>query len=179
MNLIQVAIRQPVSTFAIVILIGLFGTLGLLRLPIQLTPDVEAPTIAVNTTWAGASPYDIEKEIIEKQEEVLKSIQGLVLLESSSYNSLGSITLTFQVGTDLQNATVRVDVKPDRGRTRACGVHPSGRPGGRIRRRTAAARGCPADFGCRLGRAYYAAAPGTVVRPAPDARATPTGPGAQ
>ncbi|MET0101642.1 MAG: efflux RND transporter permease subunit [Sedimenticola sp.] len=111
MNLVKLSIRQPVSTFAAVILIMLFGVIGLSRLPVQLTPDVEAPKISVETKWGGASPYEIEKEIIEKQEEVLKSVTGLTVMESSSYNNYGTVDLTFKVGTDLNDAMVRVTNK--------------------------------------------------------------------
>ena len=111
MNLIHLSIRQPVSTFAAVTLVILFGAIGLWRLPVQLTPDVEAPKINVRTNWLGASPYEIEQEIIEEQEDVLKSVSGLTVLESSSYNNYGSISLTFKVGTDLSDAMVRVTNK--------------------------------------------------------------------
>ena len=108
MDIIQLSIRQPVSTFAGVILVVLFGALGLYQLPVQLTPDVEAPTISVNTNWFGATPYEIEKEIVERQEEVLKSIVGLQKIESSSYNSFSEVTLTFKVGANLDTAMTRV-----------------------------------------------------------------------
>jgi HAE1 family hydrophobic/amphiphilic exporter-1 len=111
MDIIQLSIRQPVSTFAGVILVVLFGVLGLYQLPVQLTPDVEAPTVSVNTIWPGATPYEIEKEIVERQEEVLKSIVGLQKLESSSYNGFSEITLTFKVGADLDIAMTRVSNK--------------------------------------------------------------------
>jgi HAE1 family hydrophobic/amphiphilic exporter-1 len=108
MNLIQLSIRQPVSTFSAVILVVMFGLIGLSRLPVQLTPDVEAPIITVATNWFGASPYEIEKEIVERQEEVLKSIMGLQKLESSSYNGFSEISLTFKVGANLDSAMTRV-----------------------------------------------------------------------
>jgi HAE1 family hydrophobic/amphiphilic exporter-1 len=108
MNLIRLSIENPVSTFSAVILVVLFGLLGLARLPVQLTPDVEAPTISINTNWFGASPYEIEKEIIEEQEEVLKSLPSLVTLESSSYNNFGTVNLTFKVGTNLETTMSRV-----------------------------------------------------------------------
>ena len=108
MNLIQLSIRQPVSTFSVVILVVLFGLIGLSRLPVQLTPDVEAPTITVTTNWFGASPYEIEKEIVERQEEVLKSIMGLKELESSSFNNFAEIRLSFKVGADLEATMTRV-----------------------------------------------------------------------
>ncbi len=111
MDLVKRSIDQPVSTFAVVILVVLFGFIGLDRLPVQLTPDVEAPKISVRTNWSGASPYEIEKEIVEKQEEVLKSVTGLTVMESTSYNNYGNISLTFKVGTNLNDAMVRVTNK--------------------------------------------------------------------
>ncbi len=111
MTLIELSIRQPVSTFAAVILVILFGVIGLDRLPVQLTPDVEAPKISVRTTWPGASPYEIEKEIIEEQEEALKSVPGLKVMESSSFNNYGTIALTFKVGQSLSDAMVQVSNK--------------------------------------------------------------------
>ncbi|MCW8882016.1 MAG: efflux RND transporter permease subunit [Sedimenticola sp.] len=111
MDIVKQSIQQPVSTFAVVILVILFGLIGLNRLPVQLTPDVEAPKISVRTSWPGASPYEIEKEIIEKQEEVLKSVPGLSLLESSSFNDYGTISLTFKVGMNLNDAMVQVSNK--------------------------------------------------------------------
>ncbi len=111
MSLISQSIRHPVATISAVILVVMFGIVSLLELPVQLTPDVEQPQISIRTTWAGASPYEIEKEIIEPQEEVLKSVQGLLLMESASYNDYGEITLTFKVGTSLNSANMLVSNK--------------------------------------------------------------------
>ncbi|MCB1737415.1 MAG: efflux RND transporter permease subunit, partial [Gammaproteobacteria bacterium] len=111
MNLLRLSIERPVGTYAGVILIVLFGVLGLLQLPVQLTPDVEAPTLTVTTTWLGASPYEIEKEIVERQEEVLRSVTGLMKMESSSFNGFAEVVLTFAVGEDLDSAMGRVSNK--------------------------------------------------------------------
>ena len=108
MSVIQGAIRYPVSTAVGVILVALFGGIALFRLPVQLTPDVEDPVVTVSTIWPGASPGEIEREIVQEQEEQLKSLEGLVDMESQSSDSSGSITLKFQVGTDLETALLRV-----------------------------------------------------------------------
>jgi HAE1 family hydrophobic/amphiphilic exporter-1 len=81
------------------------------KLPVQLTPDVDQPEISVQTIWLGATPYEIEKDIIERQEDKLKSVRGLIEMESSSYNSFGEILLTFGVGTNLDDALLRVSNK--------------------------------------------------------------------
>ncbi|HIJ80014.1 MAG: efflux RND transporter permease subunit, partial [Desulfobulbaceae bacterium] len=111
MDIIKYSIGKPVTVAVGVILVVMFGLLGLAKLPVQLTPDVETPQITVSTTWGGATPNEIEKEIIEKQEAALKGLQGLTKMESASYNSYGAVTLSFQVGTNIDNALLRVSNK--------------------------------------------------------------------
>ena len=108
MKIIQDAIRFPVTTAVGVILLVLFGAIGLSRLPVQLTPNVEEPEITVRTVWPGASPHEVEREIVEEQEEQLKSLEGLTKMESSSADDQGTITLTFQVGTEIDSALLKV-----------------------------------------------------------------------
>jgi HAE1 family hydrophobic/amphiphilic exporter-1 len=111
MDLIKYSLEKPVSVAVGVILILVFGIIGLNKLPVQLTPDVETPQITVKTTWGGATPYEIEKEVIEQQEEVLKGLQGLTKMESASYNGSGEITLSFELETSLDDALLRVSNK--------------------------------------------------------------------
>jgi hydrophobic/amphiphilic exporter-1 (mainly G- bacteria), HAE1 family len=108
MSIVRDAIRLPVTTAVGVLLLALFGFIALFRIPIQLTPTVEEPEVTVTTVWFGASPLEIEREIVQEQEEQLKSIEGLVRMESSSQDNQGTITLTFQVGTDLDTAVLKV-----------------------------------------------------------------------
>ncbi|MFQ5788968.1 MAG: efflux RND transporter permease subunit, partial [Acidobacteriota bacterium] len=108
MKLIQDAVRYPVTTAVGVILLVLFGTIALFRIPVQLTPTVDEPNVTVTTIWPGASPQEIEREIIDEQEEQLKSLEGLLEMESSSSDSMGTINLTFPVGTDVDAALLKV-----------------------------------------------------------------------
>lgn len=108
MKIVRSAIDLPVTTAVGVILVLLFGFIALTRIPIQLTPTVEQPLVTVTTLWPGATPFEIEREIIEEQEEQLKSIQGLIKMESESQENQGTITLMFQTGTDLDTAVIRV-----------------------------------------------------------------------
>jgi len=107
-KVIDGAVRYPVTTAVGVIFIVLFGVLALFRIPIQLTPTVEEPEITVRTFWPGASPQEVEREIVDEQEEQLKSLEGLLRLESSSSDSMGTITLTFPVGIDIDTALLKV-----------------------------------------------------------------------
>ena len=108
MQLIDSAVRYPVSTTVGVILLTLFGGIALFQIPIQLVPDVEEPVVTVTTIWPGASPQEIEREIVDEQEEQLKSLEGLLKLESSSSESTGTVKLTFQIGTPTDGALLRV-----------------------------------------------------------------------
>ncbi|UCE54869.1 MAG: efflux RND transporter permease subunit, partial [Desulfobacterales bacterium] len=111
MNAIRFSIEKPVTVIVGIVLVVLFGWIGLNRMPYQLSPTVIEPEITVATIWPGATPYDVEREIIEEQEKVLKGIPGLVEMESSSFNSQGTVTLKFRIGTDVDDALLRVSNK--------------------------------------------------------------------
>ena len=107
-GLIAAAIRRPVAVLSALGLLLLFGVLSVAGLPIQLTPDVQVPVLSVDTRWPGASPPEIEREIVQEQEDVLKGLKGLVRMSSSASLDRGEVTLEFEVGTDLDDALVRV-----------------------------------------------------------------------
>ena len=77
MNIIRAAIDRPIAVMAAVLMIVMFGLVALKTIPIQLTPDVRKPVITVKTNWPGAAPAEIEREIINRQEEVLRGLEGL------------------------------------------------------------------------------------------------------
>jgi HAE1 family hydrophobic/amphiphilic exporter-1 len=106
--MIRVAIQRPVGVLVCVLLVVIFGLLSLRGVPIQLTPDIEVPTLTVQTDWPGAAPVEVEREILVPQEEVLKSVQGLRKMTGEAAQDRGTITLELEVGTDLDEALVRV-----------------------------------------------------------------------
>ena len=106
-GLTRLAIERPVSVAAAVLLTLFFGVLAVRGLPIQLTPDISQPTVTISTLWPGASPLEVEAEILEPQEEVLERVAGLLTMESTANANQGEITLEFEVGTDLDQALVR------------------------------------------------------------------------
>ena len=111
MDLVKVSIQRPVTILSIIIMIVMFGLISLERIPYQLSPSVVEPEITVRTTWRGATPYEIEREIIEEQENTLKGLPNLVEMESTSRNGLGEITLRFKVGTSVDDVLLRVSNK--------------------------------------------------------------------
>jgi len=107
-KLVDTAIKKPVTVTVGVLLLILFGLISLYRIPIQLTPNVDLPEISVSTTWRGASPLEVEREIVDVQEEELKNLEGLEELTSQSRDGRAYINLKFEIGTDTDEALLRV-----------------------------------------------------------------------
>jgi HAE1 family hydrophobic/amphiphilic exporter-1 len=104
MSIIERSVRQPVTITVVVLLVVIFGLLGFLRVPVQLTPNVDQPVVSVTTRWIGASPQEIEQEILEEQEEVLKTAGGLREMTSEAFEGQGLVRLEFYVGVDKEAA---------------------------------------------------------------------------
>ncbi len=105
--MIRFALEKPVIMTVGIIIVCLFGLSALFRVPIQLIPDLDPRVISVNTRWPGASPQDIEKEILVEQEEFLRNVTGLERLDSTASFGQGSIELEFPFGTDINDALIR------------------------------------------------------------------------
>ena len=101
MNVIQLSIHRPTAVIALVLMIILFGWVSLTQIPIQMAPDVRQPVIIIKTNWRGASPTEVEREIVSKQEEELKGIEGLKRILGEAKTNQGVVTLEFAPGLDF------------------------------------------------------------------------------
>ena len=108
MNLTRLAISNPVAVIAAILLVLLMGTIAMLSLPVQMIPDVQRSFIQINTGWRSAAPEEVESEIVEPQEDVLRGVPGLEKMESTATRGNANIDLMFSVGTDLQRALIEV-----------------------------------------------------------------------
>jgi len=108
MNITRVALSNPVAVVAAILLVILLGVVGLSNLPIQMIPDAQRPFINITTGWRSAAPEEVESEIIEPQEDMLRGVPGLIKMTSSASRGNGSINLSFTVETDLQRALIEV-----------------------------------------------------------------------
>ena len=108
MTLTKISLLNPVAVIVACILVAIFGVLSLTRLPIQMTPDISRPEISISTAWRASAPNEIESEIIEPQEDVLRSIPGLLRMQSSANYGRSFITLQFVVGTEMNRALIEV-----------------------------------------------------------------------
>ncbi len=91
-----------------IILIAIFGFISLNRLPIQMAPNVERPTINISTNWPGAAPEEVESEILELQENVFRGMPGVERLSATASYSSASIDMEFDADVDMQRSLIEV-----------------------------------------------------------------------
>lgn len=104
MNLIRLSIERPTAILAGVIILAVFGFVALRAIPIQLIPDVRKPLLTITTQWQGASPVEIEREIVNRQEENLKGLEGVTQMTSRARPGRAEVFLEFALGTDMNRA---------------------------------------------------------------------------
>ena len=114
MNIIQLSIQRPIAVVAMVLMIVLFGWVSLNKIPIQMSPDVRQPVIIIKTSWRGASPNEVEREIVSKQEEELKGIEGLKRIVGEAKHNESVVTLEFAPGLDFNRILLLTANRLDR-----------------------------------------------------------------
>ena len=103
------AIEKPLIVAVAVLIICLFGLLAIFRVPIQMIPDLDVRVVSVITQWPGATPQDVEKELIIEQEEYLRRIPGLERMISRASTGRAQIELEFPYGVDINEVLIRVN----------------------------------------------------------------------
>lgn len=108
MNLTKAALSNPAAALVAVVLLLLLGGVSLSQLPVQLFPNIDDPIITVQADWRAASPREVEAELIEPIEEVLEGLAGVVEMNAKAAAGRASVTLTFELGSDMQQALIEV-----------------------------------------------------------------------
>ena len=105
----EAIVKRGTLMTVIILIVSVLGVMAALRIPVQMIPDLEVRTVTVRTSWPGATPQDIEKEIVIEQEEYLRSIPGLQRIISSSSFGRASIELEFPFGIDLNETLININ----------------------------------------------------------------------
>jgi HAE1 family hydrophobic/amphiphilic exporter-1 len=113
-NLIRVAIDRPIAVVSAVLMVVMFGLVALNTIPIQLAPDVNRPVITVTTIWPNAAPAEVEREIVNRQEEQMAGLEGLYKITSRAEQGRSQLTLEFDVGSNMDKALLLVSNRLDR-----------------------------------------------------------------
>ncbi len=104
MNLPEFAVKRPVTVSVIFIIMVLFGLYSLVDLPIDLMPEIEAPSVSVITTYSGAGSEEVEEKVSKVIESSLSTTSNLKEIYSRSMENVSTVTLEFEFGTDMSEA---------------------------------------------------------------------------
>jgi HAE1 family hydrophobic/amphiphilic exporter-1 len=114
MFLSDISIKRPVFATMMMVALVVFGVVGFTRLAVDEYPDVSYPVISVNTTYPGASPEVVEREITRPIEQALNTVDGLNEISSTSSEGSSSVRLNFNLGVDPVRMQPEVSVKVSR-----------------------------------------------------------------
>ena len=118
MSIPRLAIQRPVTMFMISAVITLLGLISLTRLPVDLMPEFEQPTLNVRTSYPGVGPLEIEELITRPLEQAVSAVPGIVRVTSNSSEGNSQVQLNFEWGSDLSEAADEVRTRVDRMRGR-------------------------------------------------------------
>jgi len=118
MSIPRLAIERPVTMFMISMVIILLGGISLTRLPVDLMPDTQMPTITVRVNYSGVGPLEMEELVTRPIEQAVSAVAGLDRVDSTSSEGNANIRLNFAWGTDLSEAADEVRTRLDRVRGR-------------------------------------------------------------
>ena len=108
-SLIRWWVRNPVAANLVMLIIVTAGWLGLRDIEKEAFPSVQPDIVQVELIWPGASPKEVEQQVIQRVEEALKNVSNVYRITSESRESFGSLTVQTFPGVDLN--TFLNDVK--------------------------------------------------------------------
>ena len=118
MSIPRFAIHRPIMMAMISSIVILLGAISLTRLPVDLLPDIQQPTITVRMNYPGVGPLEMEELITRPLEQALSATAGLEQLNSTSSEGNSNLRLNFTWGSDLSEAMNDMRTRIDRVRNR-------------------------------------------------------------
>ncbi|HYC03599.1 MAG TPA: efflux RND transporter permease subunit [Azospirillaceae bacterium] len=106
--LVNLCLRNQLVVFVAALVVVLGGILSIRMLPIQLFPEIEQPRLGIQTSWRAASPQEVESELLEPQEDVLRDLPGLEEMTAFANPGGSFVELTFGYDTDMQKTLMDV-----------------------------------------------------------------------
>lgn len=113
MNLIDVAVKRPVTVWMFTFAVLLFGFVSLGRLSINLLPELSYPTLTIRTDYIGAAPGEVEQLVTKPIEEAVGVVKGVRKVISSSKAEQSDVVLEFEWGVEMDMASLEVREKLD------------------------------------------------------------------
>jgi HAE1 family hydrophobic/amphiphilic exporter-1 len=108
------AVRRPIFTIMVVLIVIILGGVSLQRLPIDLMPDITYPTLSISCAYENAGPEEIEELLTRPIEEAMSAVPGVEEVTSISSEGNSNVRVTFSWGTDLDAAASDIRDRLDR-----------------------------------------------------------------
>ncbi len=109
MNFSDYFIKRPILAGVLSIIIFLVGAISLTRLPISEYPEVVPPTVVVRAVYPGANPKTISETVAAPLEQAINGVEdSLYMFSQATSDGVMTLTITFKIGTNLDNAQVQV-----------------------------------------------------------------------
>ena len=89
--MIEVFVKRPAMTIVFILLFVLLGFVSFFNLNVEQSPRIDFPLVSVNVTYPGASPEEIETQIIKKVEDVVVEISEIKSIKSRSFENFGYV----------------------------------------------------------------------------------------
>ena len=105
----RMAVRQPVLTTMLVVILVVMGATSYFTLGVDLLPGVDFPVVTVTTVYPGAGPQEVEQQVTEKVEDAISTIGNLTTLTSYSRENVSIVIAEFDYSVDA--SLVAIDVK--------------------------------------------------------------------
>ena len=104
MSIARFSVSRPVALTMRIAALTLLGIVCLYRLPIDLLPKVDIPTVVVVTSWPNTAPQEIETQITRPIEQAVSSVPGLYNVSSNSQLGQSSVRVQLDYGVDVNQA---------------------------------------------------------------------------
>ena len=113
MNLPEFSIRKPVSIIVAMLIFFTIGIISILKLPLEMMPDISFPGLMVQIPYPSSSPEEVERTITRPLEDILATVNNLEGISSTSSRSSSYIHMQFKGGTNMDLATMEIRDKID------------------------------------------------------------------
>ncbi|MGH9835614.1 MAG: efflux RND transporter permease subunit, partial [Blastocatellia bacterium] len=113
-NLPAFSVRRPITVYMFTSVLVLLGAISFMRLPVDLMPEVQNPTLTVRTTYPGVAPEEVENLITRPLEASISSAPGIYRISSNSSEGSSNIRVSFDWSVNLDEAANEIRTRVDR-----------------------------------------------------------------